>query len=117
MAKKLGRIPRLNPEVISSMVSLKEHAERSKLKGRCPCFWSPAVMVFTDPSPSSQGQPCTLGLPTINQGAVERISHTNHLERYFSNGGNNIIKPWQLNQNKWILKMTFNLGPHKLMEC
>lgn len=73
-------------------------------------------MAFTDPSPSFQGRPSSQGLPTINQGALERISHANHLE-HFSESGNNIIKPWQLSQNKWILKTTFHLGPGKPAEC
>lgn len=73
-------------------------------------------MAFTDPSPSFQEWSSSQGLPTINQGALERISHANHLE-HFSKSGNNIIKPWQLSQNKWILKTTFHLGPSKPAEC
>lgn len=64
-------------------------------------------MAFADPSQR---------LPAINQGTVERVGHANHLE-HFSKRGNNIIKPWQPSQNKWILKTTFNLGLGKLMEC
>lgn len=40
----------------------------------------------------------------------------NHLE-HFSKSENNIIKTWQLKQNKRFLKMTFNLGLNKPVEC
>lgn len=134
MTKKLVRIPRLNPEllipysqleagvnieVISLMVFSKNPAESSKLngiKGRHPCFRSLAGIVFTDFRPSFQEQHFSQGLPIINQGAIEYISHAHHLE-HFSKKGNNIIKPRQLNQNKWILKMTFKVGPSKPTEC
>lgn len=73
-------------------------------------------MAFTDPSPAFQERPSGQGIPPINQGASEHIRHANHLER-FSKSGNSIIKPWQLSQNKWILKTTFHLGPSKSAEC
>lgn len=73
-------------------------------------------MAITDPSPAFQERPSGQGIPPINQGASEHIRHANHLER-FSKSGNSIIKPWQLSQNKWILKTTFHLGPSKSAEC
>lgn len=73
-------------------------------------------MVFTDPSPSFQEHSSSQGLLTINQGTVECISHASHLE-HSSKRGNNLIKPQQLNQNKWTLKMAFDSGPGKPTEC
>lgn len=134
VTEKLVHIPRLNPmllnpytqfeaganvKVFSLMVFSKgPHKAPSWVASRANIPASPSlvVMVFTNASPSFQEKSSSRGLPTINQGAMERISHANHLE-HFSKRGNNIIKSQQLNQNKWILKTTFNLGPSKLMEC
>lgn len=93
-----------------------EGSELCGIKSKHLSSLRPAITVLTDPSPSFQEQSSSQSLPTINQGAMDCISHATHLE-HFSKKRNNILKSQELNQEKWVLKTTFNLGPSKLTEC